>query len=303
MGYKNKKSLTRQIQENLDSKLRIGESKHLDKLSSNAKNFDMTEMFIYSWETYRSYMKHCNYFTKYCKENHKCKTLEDCRQYIGEWLQTRNDLSAYTIRLEMAALCKLYGMTTDDIKKEFNYVPPKRERDKITRSRNKAVRDSHFSETKNYELVTFCKCTGLRRGELQSLKADKLIHEDGNYYILVDSGTKGGKTRKAQVMAQSDEELQVILDVFERAKNEPNKKVWPKVNTNADIHSYRSDYAGRCYLSKARDIDTLSTKDKFFMRGDRKGTVFDRQAMLFASKNLGHNRVDIIGSHYLRNLS
>ena len=35
MGHKNKKSLTRQVQECFESKLRIGHSKHKDKLDAS----------------------------------------------------------------------------------------------------------------------------------------------------------------------------------------------------------------------------------------------------------------------------
>jgi hypothetical protein len=55
-------SLVHQVQIALDDKLAIGQSKHLDKLKGG-----ITKDKIYSWETYRSYMRHCNYFTKYCK--------------------------------------------------------------------------------------------------------------------------------------------------------------------------------------------------------------------------------------------
>ena len=35
-------------------------------------------------------------------------------------------------------------------------------------------------------------------------------------------------------------------------------------------------------------------------RGDLAGVWYDRKAMLIASRNLGHNRVDVIAGHYLR---
>lgn len=37
-----------------------------------------------------------------------------------------------------------------------------------------------------------------------------------------------------------------------------------------------------------------------YCRGDRKGTWLDKNAMLMASKALGHNRISIIASNYLR---
>lgn len=52
MGHKSKKSLVRQVQESLQSKLSAGDSKHIDK-RNNA-----TGEKIYSYNTFRTYQKH-----------------------------------------------------------------------------------------------------------------------------------------------------------------------------------------------------------------------------------------------------
>ena len=51
MGHKNKKSLTRQVQQVLESKLRIGYSKHKDKHDGISDNY------IYSYSTLKTYIK------------------------------------------------------------------------------------------------------------------------------------------------------------------------------------------------------------------------------------------------------
>ena len=50
----------------------------------------------------------------------------------------------------------------------------------------------------------------------------------------------------------------------------------------------------------ARPIATLNHDEIYYCRGDRKGTWLDKKAMLVASKALGHNRISIIASNYLR---
>ena len=109
MGHKNKKSLIRQVQERLDSMLAIGESKYEDKKT------DLTKRKIYSWNTYRSYLQQCCQFVRYCRDNHHCKNLADCRQYVGEWMESRQELSAYTQKLSASALCKLYGESLEEL--------------------------------------------------------------------------------------------------------------------------------------------------------------------------------------------
>jgi hypothetical protein len=55
-------SLTHQIKSILDDKLAIGVSKYQDKKNNE------TQCKIYAWETYRTYMRQCNYFAKWCKD-------------------------------------------------------------------------------------------------------------------------------------------------------------------------------------------------------------------------------------------
>ena len=60
---------------------------------------------LYSFGTYRTYMNIGVKFTRFCKENHGCKTLGQCRQYVNEYLQERSkSCSSYTVKLDAAAL-------------------------------------------------------------------------------------------------------------------------------------------------------------------------------------------------------
>lgn len=282
MGHKNKESLVRQVQVALDDKLRIGESKHQAKKEGTASEG------IYSWNTYRTYMRHCNYFTAYCKENHNCRTLQECRQYVDEWLESRSSLSAYTQKLEASALAKLYGCHTTDF-----VATQVRHREDITRSRGEKTRDKHFSEEKNSEFVEFCKHTGLRRDEITRLHGDQLIQdEDGHYYIEVVG--KGGRYRQAPVL---DDDKNVV----DRMTAAGSGKVWEKIPNGADIHSYRSEYATSIYKAAERPLEACKANNEVYhCRGDKKGVWMDKRAMLEASRALGHNRISVVGAHYIR---
>ncbi|WP_172807850.1 hypothetical protein [Christensenella intestinihominis] len=48
-----------------------------------------------------------------------------------------------------------------------------------------------------------------------------------------------------------------------------------------------------------RPMDGLDRKEKYYCRRDKKGIVYDRQAMLYVSRQLGHNRVSVIAGNYL----
>ena len=160
MSHKNKVPLVDQVKQALDNKLAIGCSRHHDKLSENDPK-ETTSNYIYCWNTYRNYLKHGCYFVLWCKEEYRCKTLEECRSNVDEWLESRKALSASPQKLEASSLAKIYGCSTSEFIKTDSRL-----RANIKRSRGKKKRDAHFSETKNRELVVFCRSVGLRRAEL-----------------------------------------------------------------------------------------------------------------------------------------
>lgn len=289
-------SLTHQVRVALDSKLAIGQSKHLDKLNAGIQDK------IYSWSTYKSYIKHNNYFVKWAKETYGVRTLQECRPYVDQWLTQRAEegLSAYTQKLEASALAKMYSCSTKDfIKTEV------RHRADISRSRGEKVRDKHFSEERNKGFVDFCKATGLRRAELQALTGDKLKFKDGKPYIVVDKGSKGGRYREVPIIGDSKA-------VIERMQSVGDGKVFDKIPNGADIHGYRSEYANSYYNSIARPIENIAydkmnegsgkayQSEVYHCRGDLKGVKYDKVAMLEVSRALGHNRIDVIAGHYIR---
>lgn len=283
-------TLIRQIDQSLRSRLAIGRPKRPDKTDGSYRKY------IYSWQTYKSYMRQLALFARWCKLQHNARYIKECRQYVAEYLQTRSELSVWTQKLDMAALQKLYQEYLEDGKKPFGITLQPRLRQDIKRSRQQAVRDADFSTTNNADLITFCRCTGLRRSELQELKGTD-ITADG-LQLHVTRNTKGGRWRMAPITGTAEE----IAMVQRLCKAAGDSRVWPHVPGSADIHSYRADYCQRVYEAAARPVDQIPADERYYCRGDRKGMILDRAAMLVASRALGHNRTDIIASHYLYNL-
>lgn len=320
MGHANKKSLKLQITETLTGKMAAGRSKHVDK------QIQATGEHIYSYETLRGYIKQCCYFADYCKEHHRARKLQDCRQYVDEFLQfnIEKGLSAYTIKLRAAALAKLYGCRSTDF-----IQTPARKRADITRSRGERVRDRHFSEKNNADLINFCRGTGCRRNVLEKLTGADLITRadidrtiirlraktarsraeekhlamledainqfpDQNFFIY-HRRDKGGRDRISPIIGAHKQE---IIDRMRATA--PDRKIWEHVSGNADIHGYRSDYATAIYNMYARPLDTLERNQKYYCRRDLRGVIYDKFAMIKASKALGHNRKSVIAGHYLR---
>lgn len=274
-------SLVKQVQNVLDNKLKIGHSKHLDKKDG------VTADHIYSWGTYRSYLKHGCYFTNWAKTAHGCKDLDSAKPFINEYLQMRIDsgLSPYTQKLDAAALAKIYGCSALDFIKTQS-----RHRIGIERSRGVKVRDKHFSEKRNQEFVDFCRATGLRRAEIKSLRGDQLVFDEDTKSYFLDVIGKGGRQRLVPILS---------LKAVERVKNAKGL-VWDKIPNGADIHSYRADYCTSIYQKHARPIKKIPKKEIYFCRVDLKGVWYDKKAMMIASAALGHNRIGVIAAHYIR---
>lgn len=306
MSHKNKKTLSQQIYDTLQKKCGFGRSRHNDKA------LGLADQYIYSYSTMKAYIKHCNYFTDWCKQNveikndigHKPRTLEECLPYVEQWIrfQEQREISSYTIKLQKAALSKLYGQPFDIKTKE-------KRRTDITRSRGPVKRDSHFSEEKNWQMVNACRHVGFRRSELEACKADDLIQKDGQWYVCITG--KGGRHRKAPVLDNDKSTLDYIKSLTGHNY----------IHTGADIHSYRADYATALYKQHAQPIEALKGKKIDYTaitgkysknrkhiyksaichgRADHKGLALDRQAMLMASQALGHNREDVFANHYIR---
>lgn len=302
MGYKSVTNLRYEIKKTLKSKEKFGESKH------SAKQNDTMRDGIYSRNTAKMYNRECQKFADFViqQRGNSALSVADSRKYATEYLQQgiENGVSPYTLQMQRSALAKLYGCTGNDICD----LPP-RHRAEIKRSRNhtvvsgktgkiiknQSVCAGRFSEKNHPEIVAFCRSTGLRRSELESLTGDQLeVTEDGAAYIhLQGYQCKGGRPRVVPVIGD-------ISNAITLCQNAGRNKVFPRVPQAMDVHSYRSEYAVAIYNQYARPLDELERKEKYYCRAELKGVVYDREAMLMASKALGHNRISIIAEHYLR---
>ena len=325
IGHKNKKSLICQVSENLKSKLAIGESRHDDKING----IDSSNK-IYSYGTYNSYLQQCIQFIKWCKAEYKCKTLDECRCYVDDYLKKNIDekKSPYTIKLQASALAKLYGCTAYDF-----INTPKRLRKNIKRSRATQINAKSDFER-------FCICTGLRRREITALRGSALIENDGQFYIQIYNG-KGGRERLTEICGTKKE----IAFVVQKMKNAEHSKVFSKMRYT-DIDAMRAAYASRIYNKYSRQksefrnerlimyhnrvIKTYTSKNidiknnleyydyspqtgytlkpgykdvrtAYYCRQDKKHICYDRLALLKCSQALGHNRASVVADHYLWN--
>lgn len=309
----------------------IGKSKDFDKKTKGGSPYGK----IYSYNTYHTYWQQCKQYVKDVRQNHpECRNLDDARPFVEEHLQKRMDKgqSAWTVWTAAQALCKLFGIHTGDL----NIKLPERKRADIKRSRNDVERDNHFSEYNNRDLIHFSEGTGLRKSEMAELRGSDLVTQeqiqseinskqnepgfarsrhgkalmnaakfkDHPYFIHVRNG-KGGRERYVPISAAHQDEI-----VSRMQATQPGDKVWDKIHDNADIHSYRAQYAANLYKSYARDIKDIpfdsytkaghkKQSDVYACRKDLAGLKLDRKAMDMVSLALGHSRDDVVAQSYM----
>ncbi len=78
-----------------------------------------------------------------------------------------------------------------------------------------------------------------------------------------------------------------------------NDRIFKTIPRGVQTHYYRAYYAQAYYNKIASPLYTLSKKQKYYMRNDRKGDVYDKEAMFQTSIQLGHSRISVIAAHYL----
>ena len=253
---RNRHSLSYQAKQILDSKLRIGESKHELK-----RDGEYVSKWIFSYSTYTSYLKHINYFINFARKEYATefgrqpRTVDDCKKYVEPFMMgSTAKHSPWTCQLQICALGKLYNCRTTD----FNIDIPIRKRSQIKRSRYSNQMDRHFSEKNNTDLVCFCKCTGLRRRELAAIKGSDLYTDaNGIYKLSVTKGTKGGRPRQVTICYENQEELDTVIRLCKEADS---SNAFKKISPAADIHYYRHIFAMRTYEKHARPFKEYKTE-------------------------------------------
>lgn len=265
----------------------MGSERSKDKVEADTKNK------IYSKATFETYKQQFRHFADWLEKAHpEAETLEDAREFVNEYLRHLIELerSAYSISTAKAAIAKIMGVEAT----QFIATPPRLRAD-IKRSRGVAERDKHISDKKEEELARFTSATGLRRKEMTMIEAEDLFFENGQAYLNINKGTKGGKLRVAKIVGKTEAETKDIIKWIQSKEG----RLFNKLSSNYDNHFYRATYANRLYNQLKRDIADIPTEEKYIMRKDRAGEVYDKQAMLHVSKALGHNRISVIAQSYL----
>lgn len=207
--------------------------------------------------------------------------------------ETGEDYSAWSLAQYRAALRFLYGSDACE-----GVDLPARRREDIDNNRGDGYSwGGHVDLAEHGELVAFLEGTGLRRREVEALNvgAVQVERDDAGdvagIVVHVTNG-KGGRVRDVQAVGDAGE-LAVVAALVE--DRDAWERVFPQGVLDAlRVHALRRAFARRAYLDVA-DRDDLPDASGRLAAGS-----YDEAAALWVSRQLGHNRLDVVLRHYLR---
>ena len=288
-------SIIRAAIERLDSLMAIGVSRHEAKRAIRQTNtsaqWSVATGRIHSHQSRQTYQQHVLAFVGWARAQHGLTRLEEldavADNLASVWLQERLEQgkSPYTLSTERSALRLFFS----DRDLATCVELPKRNRDKITRSRGGARRSGsgQFQPANWTNLLDFERAVGLRRTELAGVHVGDVHGGPGG--LELHAIGKGGRHRDVPVLAGHEE---AVLRMVEG--RDPEERIFGRrLPSHADFHAERRAYSQALYIQlSGRD---LPPKEGRLPRGS-----YDREAVLVVSRALGHNRVDVVLRHYLR---
>ncbi|WZL80747.1 site-specific integrase [Vallitaleaceae bacterium 9-2] len=238
---------------------------------------------IHSFKTYDAYKQTSIEFSKYMKKEYK--DIKDVRQvkeeHVVEYLQYRqqDEKSAYTISKDMAALNKLFNFFVT--KKEAGIK--ERSYKDITRSRLYTENDKKYNPNNYKDQIMFAKACGCRRESVLVVTTECFTWKDG-VPIKVHLIEKGGKERDAHILVKYQEDLKSVLE-----NKEMGKPLFDRYTSKIDNHAFRREYA------KNRYQEILGER-----KDDKDYRGHDKKVLKELTKDLGHNRLDVVVYNYLK---
>ncbi|HET8840782.1 MAG TPA: site-specific integrase [Ktedonobacteraceae bacterium] len=299
MGKTHRKSIIKLAIERFDGLMAIGDSRFEAKQTAREEAKERGEKIwawsdgkIRSYKTRTTYQDHTLRFIRWARETEGIKMLADLDSRAGElvsdWLckETAAGQSAYTLKTERSALRMFFG----DRGLAREIALPTRKITEIKRSRGPAARDKHFQPANWQPLIQFEQSVGLRRDELTRIKVEDVMTRRGELVAYVRNG-KGGRQRYAPVIPGRET---AVLAVVQNRK--PEERIFDRVPSAGDIHSYRRDYAQALYFYHAPGWPALPPAKQRRL----KPSDYNRDAAMKVSEALGHSRLDVVLRDYLR---
>lgn len=202
----------------------------------------------------------CKRFCDFVKERHpECRTIESSKEHIREWaehLVQERGLRPETVHGYIDHLGVVYGVSGGDAE----YGNLGRDAHIIKGREERTERDVMDRMNEKYErFVELSEMTGLRRSELQQIRADSFYQrEDGYYYV--DVVGKGGKEQAQRILHEHDAIVEKYLDM---RSSEPLLSR-EECQNHINAHANRRDLAQMAYEGYKSMCETQEGRERLF---------------------------------------
>jgi hypothetical protein len=294
-------SLNRQINERMKSMDCIGQSRHLAKEEAREElgYKNNRTVGIHSHRTFDAYKSTCKQFTMWAKDMDKgIRNIEDVREeHIKEFIKDRwqEGYSAYTYSKDLAGLNKVFNT---HITKADCEVPNRSYKD-ISNNREMKEHHNHINYNNYQKEIDMVRATGMRRDNVTKITPNTFNYDDRGYPVsirLVDEratggdnwSEKGGRDRVSDIPYQLQERAKEIIDEHIKNGGAWDKPIFEHIPDRLGTHRFRQEYADMTYKNYVEEHG----ESKMY-RG------YDEKAIEYTSKQLGHNRLDVVVYSYL----
>lgn len=296
------KNIKIQLNKALDAQLRIGQKKQ--KIYDNPNK----AAGIHSIKTAQTYRSSICTFGDYLKAQGIRDMNDIGEKEVRGFLDSRSDLSAWTLSKDLAAINKVLG--TEYTGRDMG-IPI---RNAIDIRNNRDMGAYHTSDKEqNTHAIRFVEATGIRRSSIATITPQQAVYGQNGQVIGFNVVEKGGRERCCVVLEREREWItQLVTDKLTMGADRP---MLEEVDKNANPHFFRAEYAQNLYNDllevKNTGTDYYDGMRERFINEANAERALERYAhdtykgytlavVAEVSQNLGHNRLDVILIHYLR---
>jgi hypothetical protein len=300
---RNNKNIKIQLNNKIDSLLRIGQR----KIKDDRTNPNRAEG-IHSIQTADTYRKSINHFADYLKSQGVRNIGDITREHIQGFMLSRSSLSPYTYAKDLSAINKV--LDTRYTVRDFglNY------RSYADIRNNRGLADTRSINAENAPKIDFIRACGIRSQSVAVVRPIDAVRDANNQVIGFNVIEKGGRERNCVVLENQRENITNLVNQAIERNGQDNPIFDKPCDKNINPHWYRGEYAQNLYndLLQAREQERdyyNNMREKFvnqeileracsrYHNEEIRG--YDRDIMAEVSQNLGHNRIDVVLYHYL----
>ena len=302
------------LQNRLSKLARFGQSKHEAKQAAreayfkehgNLEGYNPAKVDgIFSLGTMETYRAAMQPFAKWLSAHKVKNAAQITKAHATAYLREREaaGLSSWTVSRDMAAINKAMGF--DLSKKELGLR--QRKKAEITRSREETENDRRrFGRFQDQ--ITVAKACGCRRASITRITPNDCVRNSRGQVVGIRGVEKGGKERIAPVLNAYKEQVTAIVNGTQDA----SKPLFTAYDSHIDNHRFRAEYCA----ALLRQLEQEQSQGKPWFGGDLSSQNYihlsgrDRhcgetyrghatKVVAAVSGAMGHNRLEIIFSHY-----